>query len=95
MKKHELLTLEHLAIAEETVFIHLHTEDGYVITNWFDGMDILLYGGSVCYYMPIRDEYEEYRVITVEEHNELERLRVEKYKEMERENRERENKERG
>lgn len=83
MTKQELLSLEHLAIAEETVFVHLHTKDGYVITDWFDGMDILLYSGGVCYYMPIRDEYDDYRVITVEEHNELERLRTEKYEEEE------------
>lgn len=85
MTKQELLSLEHLAVAEETKFIHLHTEKGYHITNWFEGDDILEYSGGVCYYMPIRDEYPNYRIITDEEHNMLVEQRNKKYEEEEKE----------
>lgn len=83
MTQKDLLSLEHLAIAEVTKFVHIHTNEGYVLTPWFEGMDILLYSGSVCYYMPIRDEYDDYRIITVEEHNELEKRREVAYAEVE------------
>lgn len=77
MTREELLKLEHLEIATVTKFVHLHTEPGYVITPWFDGMDILEYSGSACYYMPIRDNYVDYRVITEVDHLELEKQRKE------------------
>lgn len=70
MTRQELLSLEHLAIAEVTKFVHLHTEEGWYITDW-NGEDIKQYHSSVCYYMPIRDTYNDYRVITTEEHNKL------------------------
>lgn len=75
MKRQELLNLEHLSIAEVKKFVHIHTEEGYFMTSWTDKKDIKEYAGSVCYYMPIRDEYEDYRIITSEEHNELESRR--------------------
>lgn len=75
MTKQELLNLDHLAIAEETIFVHTHTEDGYIMTAWNEGEDIKEYSGSVCYYMPIRDEYPNYRIITLDEHNMLEERR--------------------
>lgn len=81
MTKQELLSLEHLAIAEETKFVHVHTEDGYIMTVWKEDENILKYAGSECYYMPIREEYPDYRIITVEEHNELEKKRDEAIKE--------------
>ena len=71
MTREELLKLEHLAIAEVTKFVHIHTEEGFYMTEWKEGQDIKEYSGSVCYYMPIRDTYADYRVITAEEHNEL------------------------
>lgn len=80
MTREELLNLEHLAIAEVTKFVHIHTEEGFYMTDWKDGQDIKEYSGSVCYYMPIRDTYADYRVITAEEHNELERLQEEAHK---------------
>ena len=80
MTKQELLSLEHLAIAEETKFVHVHTEDGYIMTDWKEDEDILKYVGSECYYMPIREEYPDYRIITVEEHKELEKQRDEAIK---------------
>jgi hypothetical protein len=86
MTKQELLNLDHLKIARETVFVHIHTEDGWIMTSWKDGDDIKEYSGSVCYYMPIRDDYEDYRIITVEEHNRLTQLQNE---EIEKENRNR------
>lgn len=70
MTRQELLNLEHLAVAEVTKFVHIHTEDGWYMTDW-DGGNIKEYSGSVCYYMPIRDTYPDYRVITAEEHEEL------------------------
>ena len=75
MTKQELLNLEHLKIAEETIFVHIHTEDGWIMTSWNEGDDIKEYSGSVCYYMPIRDTYEDYRIITIDEHNRLEKER--------------------
>jgi hypothetical protein len=75
MTKQELLSLDHLSIAEVKKFVHIHTEEGYFMTSWTDEKDIKEYAGSVCYYMPIRDEYEDYRIITLEEHNELESRR--------------------
>lgn len=75
MTKQELLNLDHLSIAEETIFIHIHTEEGYILTPYFDGMDIREYYGSECYYMPIRDEYESFRVITEQEHKKYEEER--------------------
>lgn len=80
MTREELLNLDHLAIAEVTKFVHIHTEEGYFMTEWVEGQDIKEYSGSVCYYMPIRDTYADYRIITAEEHAELERLQVEAYK---------------
>lgn len=75
MTRQELLSLDHLAIAEVTKFVHIHTEEGWYMTEWKDGDDIKEYSGSVCYYMPIREDYADYRVITAEEHNELEKQR--------------------
>ena len=80
MTREELLNLEHLAIAEVTKFVHIHTEEGYFMTDWKEGQDIKEYSGSVCYYMPIRDAYADYRVITAEEHNELMKQQEEAHK---------------
>lgn len=74
MTKQELLNLNHLKIAEETIFVHIHTEDGWIMTSWNENDDIREYSGSACYYMPIRDTYDNYRLITVEEHNRLTQL---------------------
>lgn len=67
MTRQEVLNLDHLAIAEVTRFLHIHSEKGYVITEWKEGDDIKQYSGSNCYYMPIKDEYPDFRVITLEE----------------------------
>ena len=83
MTKKELLSLEHLAIAEETVFVHIHTEEGWYMTDWDENDDIKEYSGSVCYYMPIRNEYGNYRVITADEHQRLEAERDKAIAEME------------
>lgn len=71
MTREELLKLDNLAIAEVTKFVHIHTKEGFYMTEWKEGQDIKEYSGSVCYYMPIRDTYDDYRVITEEEHNKL------------------------
>lgn len=76
MTKKELMEMPHLAIAEETVFVHIHAEDGYFITKC-EINDIKEYQGSECMYAPIRDEYDNYKVITEAEHLENERLKIE------------------
>ena len=72
MTQKELLNLEHLKIAEikPNLFLHIHTEEGWILTDW-DNVDIKNYSGSICMYAPIRDEYADFRVITESEHNEL------------------------
>lgn len=75
MTKQEVLSLDHLSIATETKFVHIHTEEGYIMTEWKEGDDIKQYSGSNCYYMPIQEVYPDYRVITIEEHNRLEEQR--------------------
>lgn len=81
MTREQVLSLDHLATAEVTKFLHIHSEEGWIITSWKEDGDIKEYSGSVCYYMPIRDEYEDYRVITEEDHKELEAQREKALKE--------------
>lgn len=93
MLKEELLKLDNLSIAEEKpgYFVHIHTKDGYILTSW-NGEDIKEYSGSVCAYMPIRDEYPEYRVIGVDEHLRLQEEQRNAFeKEFQKEAEEREN----
>ena len=94
MTQKELLSLDHLKIAEVKpgYFLHVHTEDGWVLTDW-NGEDIKEYSGSVCIYAPIKDEYNDYYIVTSEAHNsymESQRKAIEE--EMERERNQRENK---
>lgn len=82
MKKQELMSLEHLKISEEKEsFVHIHLEEGYKLTPWKDGDDILEYYASECFYFPIKDEYDDFRVITEEEDRELMDLRMKKEEE--------------
>lgn len=74
MTQEQLLKMEHLKTAEVKpgMFVHVHAEDGYIITNWKEDEDIKNYSGSVCMYMPIRDSYDDdYRTIPFTEHEEL------------------------
>lgn len=76
MTQENLLKMEHLKIAEvkPNMFVHVHAEDGYIITAWGEHEDIKEYSGSTCMWMPIRDNYDDdYRTITVAEHEELEK----------------------
>ena len=76
MTQEQLLKMEHLKVAEVKpgMFVHVHAEDGYVITPWGEHEDIKEYSGAVCMWMPIRDSYDDdYRTITVTEHEEFER----------------------
>lgn len=76
MTQEQILKMEHLKVAEvkPNMFVHVHAEDGYIITAWGENEDIKDYSGSVCMYMPIRDSYDDdYRTITVAEHEEFER----------------------
>jgi hypothetical protein len=72
MTKRELLNLEHLKIAEEKkdYFVHVHCEDGWYLTDW-DKEDIKEFHASVCMYLPIRDKYNNYYLITLEDYNRL------------------------
>lgn len=82
MTQQEILKLENLKVAEikPNMFLHIHSNDGYVITSWFEGDDIKNYSGSICYYMPIMDNYDDnYRVITSDEHERLEQLQREAF----------------
>ena len=73
MTKEDIKALNHLAINEEVEgkFYHVHAEDGYMITTYSDGEDIKHYCASECMYMPIKEEYPDLRIITVQEHNRL------------------------
>ena len=76
MTQDQILKMDHLMVAEvkPNMFVHIHAEDGYIITAWNENEDIKDYSGSVCLYMPIRDSYDDdYRIITVAEHNELDK----------------------
>ena len=66
MTKQELMSLPHLSISEEIpgMFIHMHTEEGYFITDYVDSKDIKEYNSTVCMYCPIMDTYNDYRIIT-------------------------------
>ena len=86
MTQKELLSLEHLKIAEvkPNLFLHVHAEDGWHITSWNEGDKIEDYWGCQCIYAPIKDEYPDYRMIESMEHLknedqkriELERIRL-------------------
>ena len=76
MTQEQLLKMEHLKIAEVKpgMFVHIHAEEGYVITPWGEHEDIKDYSASTCMWMPIRDSYDDdYRTITQAEHEEFER----------------------
>lgn len=81
MLQKDLLNLEHLKISEvkEGYFLHVHSEDDWMITAWNEGDDIRKYVGFQCLYAPIKEEYPDYRIIAKEEHEkrEQERMKVE------------------
>lgn len=75
MTQEQILKMDNLEIAEVKagMFVHVHAKEGYRITSWGENEDIKDYSGSICMYMPIRDNYDDdYRTITVEEHEALE-----------------------
>ena len=75
MTQEQILKMDNLEIAEVKagMFVHVHAKEGYRITSWGEHEDIKDYSGSICMYMPIRDSYDDdYRTITVEEHEALE-----------------------
>lgn len=80
MTQQEILNLPYLKIAEvkPNMFVHIHTDDEHRLTTWNDGDDIMKYSGSICMWLPIRDSYDDnYRMITIEEHNKLVKMREE------------------
>lgn len=76
MTQEQILKMENLEIAEvkPNMFVHVHAKEGYRITSYNpETDDIKNYSGSACMYMPIRDAYDDdYRTITVEEHEAFE-----------------------
>jgi len=73
MKKEDLLKLDHLKIAEETPkYLHIHCEDGFKATSWKEGDELKDFNCFRCAYMPVRDEYPDYHIITEEKAKELE-----------------------
>ena len=72
MTQEQILKMDNLEVAEVKpgMFVHVHAKDGYRITSYNpETDDIKSYSGSICMYMPIRDSYDDdYRTITVEEH---------------------------
>lgn len=75
MTQEQILKMDNLEVAEVKpgMFVHVHAKEGYRITSWGEHEDIKNYSGSICMYMPIRDSYDDdYRTITVEEHETLE-----------------------
>ena len=75
MTQEQILKMDNLEVAEVKagMFVHIHAKEGYRITSWGEHEDIKNYSGSICMYMPIRDSYDDdYRTITVEEHEALE-----------------------
>lgn len=73
MTKAEIMAVEHLSVNEEVQgkFYHVHVAEGYMLTSWNEGDDIKDYQGFECLYMPIADDYVDFRVITKEEHDAL------------------------
>lgn len=65
--------MAHLAINEEVkgLYHHVHVEDGYMLTYWNESDDPKDYQGCECLYMPLGDEYPDFRVITREQHIDL------------------------
>lgn len=89
MNKENLMKVEHLDInqVEDGLFHHVHVEEGYMLTSWNENDDIKEYQGFECLYMPIADEYVDFRVISKEEHDSLE-AQAEEAREAEREEQE-------
>ena len=99
MKFEDLQKIEVLEVCEYTGnTLHLHCKEGYFLTD-FTGDDYLKYTDFFCTFLPIKEEYQNYQVVTVEQHNDnlekrnqaikdkMEKDRVElenkRYKEME------------
>lgn len=99
MKFEDLQKIEVLEVCEYTGnTLHLHCKQGYYLTE-FTGDDYLKYTDFFCAFLPIKEEYPNYQVVTVEQHNDnlekrnqaikdkMEKDRVElenkRYKEME------------
>lgn len=74
MTKEQILKLDNLSVAEERpgMFVHIHAKEGFVITNWNEGDDIMNYTSGACMWLPIMDNYAgDYRTITIAEDAEL------------------------
>lgn len=80
MTREELMTMPHLDIAEIKRMVHIHTEEGWYIAEGMD--DIKEFAYTNCLYLPIKDEYLGYAVISAED---VERYQAEKEKALEEE----------
>lgn len=70
MTKDNLLQLEHTTSVQGE-YIALTADSGYRITSWKEGEDIAAFSSFTQSYLPIKDSYPDYRVITQEEADRL------------------------
>jgi len=71
MTQKELLALPHLAVAEvNEKWVHIHTEEGYYITDFDQDDDYFYYKDFFCAYLPIKEEYPNYQAIDNAKHKE-------------------------
>lgn len=69
MKFEDLQKIAELEVCEYTGnTLHLHCKQGYYLTE-FTGDDYLKYTDFFCTFLPIKEEYPNYHVITIEQHN--------------------------
>lgn len=70
MKFEDLQKIEALEVCEYTGnTLHLHCKQGYYLTE-FTGDDYLKYTDFFCTFLPIKEEYPNYKLLTNEQHNE-------------------------
>ena len=69
MKFEDLQKIEALEVCEYTGnTLHLHCKQGYYLTEFTED-DYLKYTDFFCAFLPIKEEYPNYQVLTIEQHN--------------------------
>lgn len=77
MTKEELMQLDNAVVEEvPNKFIHVQANEGYAITDWNE-KDIKDFTSCHVMYMPIADNYKDYRTITEAENKRLQDLQRE------------------
>lgn len=70
MKFEDLQKIAELEVCEYTGnTLHLHCKEGYFLTDFIDE-DYKEYNDFFCTFLPIKEEYPNYQVLTIEQHNE-------------------------